>query len=347
MSIEFKKVVEESTILNSANNFSPETHVIELREDPLTGHECFVGLTSIDRGMKFPSAIDENQLNEIIEKTRGSCFMCPENVDKATPKYPPEVLPEGRLRGVEAVLFPNALAIAKFSAVIPLRSHYLKLSEYSPDILSDAFIVALRFITRIREVDISARYAVIGCNTLFPAGGSVTHPHFHVFVDEVPFNYVRVLLDSSKRYFDEHSTYYWDDLIEAERREGKRYIGNIGNIDWIVPFAPSGVQEIQAIMRNKSNFIECSEADMLSLAQGLSKVLKYYDKQGVYSFNMIIYAGPSGERIEHFCLGLTIVSRFSLYDRVSDMTWRQKLGDRCELFTETPEMIANLLREEF
>jgi len=348
MNIEFKKTVEESTILNPMKDFSPDTHTIEFRMDPLTGQACFLNLTAIEGGLKFPNALDEKQINDIAEKTREGCFMCPEKVNSVTPQYPPEVLPEGRLHGAEATLFPNILALSKFTAVVALKSHYLKLTEYSPDILSDAFILALRFIKRIHEVDSSAEYAAIGCNCLFPAGGSVTHPHIHVFVDETPFNYVKNLLDSGKQYYDEHSSNYWDDLIEGEQQAGERYIGGIGATDWVVPFAPTGIQEIQAIVRNKSNFIECTEDDMTTLAQGLSKVLTYYSKQGINCFNYIIYSGPLGKKTEYLNLGLRIVSRFNLPPvNVSDITWRHKLGERCELYSETPETIANLLRKEF
>ena len=115
-----------------------------------------------------------------------------------------------------------------------------------------------------------------------------------------------------------------------------------------MPFAPSGTQEIQAIIRGKSNFMECTEDDMKALAQGLSKVLKYYGEQGLYCFNYMIYSGPLGKRIEYFHLGLRVVSRFYFPPaNISDTTWRQKLGERCELYGETPEMTANTLRKEF
>ena len=113
MNIEFRKTVEESKMLNPMKDFSPETHTIEYRIDPLTGRACLLNLTAIKGGLKFPSALDENQISDIAEKTREGCFMCPENVGKVTPQYPPEILPEGRLHGSEATLFPNILALSK------------------------------------------------------------------------------------------------------------------------------------------------------------------------------------------------------------------------------------------
>lgn len=346
MNIQFKKVIEESTILNPMKNFSPERQTAEFRMDPLTGRECF-NLTAAKGGLKLPSTIDEKQMNEIAEKTREGCFMCPENVDNVTPKFPPEILPEGRLHGVGATLFPNTLVLSKFTAVVALKSHYLRLSEYTPDILLDAFVVALRFIKRIHELDPVAEYAAIGCNCLFPAGASVTHPHIHVLIDEVPFYYVTTLLNSSKRYFDEHSTSYWGDLVEAEQKEGERYLGSIGDTDWLVPFATSGMQEVQAIIRNKSSFMECTEDDMKALAQGLSKVLKYYSGQGIHSFNYLIYSGPLRKRIQYFSLGLRVVSRFNLAPlNASDIPFRKILLERYEAWA-APEVVASLLRKEF
>lgn len=347
MNIQFKKVIEESTILNPTKNFSPERQTIEFRIDPLTGRECFINLTAAKMGLKLPSTIDEKQIKEIAEKTREGCFMCPENVDKVTPKFPPEILPEGRLHGVGATLFPNTFVLSKFTAVGALKSHNLTLREYTPDILLDAFVVALAFIKRIHELEPSAEHAAIGLNCLFPAGASVTHPHIHVLIDEVPFYYMTTLLDASKRYFDEHSTSYWVDLVEAEQKEGERYIGSIGDTDWLVPFAPSGFQEVQAIIRNKSSFMECTEDDMKALAKGLSKVLKYYSGQGIYFFNYLIYSGPLSKRIQYLNLGLRVVSRYNLPPlNTSDINWRHKLGERYEAGV-TPEAVASLLRKEF
>ena len=86
---------------------------------------------------------------------------------------------------------------------------------------------------------------------------------------------------------------------------------------------------------------------MKALAQGLSKVLKYYSRQGIYFFNYLIYSGPLGKRIPYFNLGLRVVSRYNFPPlNTSDINWRHKLGERYEAGVD-PETVASLLRKEF
>ena len=124
MAITFEKVVEESTILNPMNSFAPDTGTNEHRIDPLTKETSFIATAAIEKGIKFPTGLDEKWLNEVIEQTKPTCFFCPENIEKATPKFPPEILPEGRLQRGEACLFPNMLAMAKLTAVVTLSKRH-------------------------------------------------------------------------------------------------------------------------------------------------------------------------------------------------------------------------------
>jgi len=350
MVIAFEKISDESKILNPMNDFVPEVSTIEHRLDPLTKQSAFLATTVIEKGFRLGANADDRFLNEIIEKSKTNCFFCPENLERATPKFPPEILPEGRLYGTEACLFPNLLAISKFTSVVTLtKRHYLRLDEYDPEILSDAFILALQFIKRVHKIDPSAKYVSIGCNCLYPAGSSIVHPHIHAFINSSPFdNYAELLLNCSKQYFTENSTNYWTDLVEAEKKEGQRYIGNIGSTDWLTSFAPSASREIQAIVRGKSSFIEFTEDNMRDLAQGISKVLNYYHNQKVNSFNFIIHSSPMGESTDYFSSNLRIVSRtyFPPYN-VNDTNWRQLLMNRCEVYTDDPETIANVLQKAF
>ena len=107
------------------------------------------------------------------------------------------------------------------------------------------------------------------------------------------------------------------------------------------------MQEVQAIIRNKSSFLECTEDDMKALAQGLSKVLKYYSGQGIHFFNYLIYSGPLRKRIQYLNLGLRVVSRYNLPPfNTSDINFRYRLCERYEAGV-APEMVASLLRKEF
>jgi galactose-1-phosphate uridylyltransferase len=189
---------------------------------------------------------------------------------------------------------------------------------------------------------------VVGCNYLFPAGSSSVHSHFHIFLDSIPLGYVKKLLDESKCYFDKSLANYWSELVEAEKKEKERYIGSIGNTEWLVPFAPTGDYEVYALVREKSSFLDLTREDITALAEGLAKVLQYYNSQKLFSFNMLLYSGPLGDKLGSFWSGLKVASRAYLPPYyTSDVTWRQRLMQRYELWIETPEKVATALRAAF
>ena len=52
----------------------------------------------------------------------------------------------------------------------------------------------------------------------------------------------------------------------------------VDGVEWFVPFAPlRGMNEIQAVVLDKSNFLELAGKEWNALAQGVSKILKFYE----------------------------------------------------------------------
>ncbi|MFH1624019.1 MAG: hypothetical protein ABID54_02545 [Pseudomonadota bacterium] len=349
MAIVFEKFIEECKFLNPMKNFELDTQIIEYRLDPLTKESTFLNITSLEAGIKWSLSMDKDELQRTIEKSREGCFMCRELVEKSTPKYAENIVPEGRLRVGQTVLFPNMFGLARYAAVLTYPdSHFFGLDEYTPEVLIDTFTCAMEFIKRVYREDRDAKHAAFGCNYLFPAGSSTVHSHFHLFVTSFPFDHIRKLASESRRYFDENSSSYWFDLVEAEKKEGERYVGSVGNTHWLVSYAPTGRKEVQGLLEGKSNFIEFEREDIENLSEGLSRVLKYYHSQNVTSFNLIMYAGPLGERQEYFWPGLKVVTRGYLPPYyTSDLTWRQTLLLRKEEWFDIPERVAAELKAAF
>jgi diadenosine tetraphosphate (Ap4A) HIT family hydrolase len=83
-----------------------------------------------------------------------------------------------------------------------------------------------------------------------------------------------------------------------------------GGVEWFAPFAPlRGLNEVQAIVNEKSNLLELGDKEWLELAEGVSKVLKFYYSQGYSTFNIVIASGPVNEHLEYFDVNLRIISR--------------------------------------
>ncbi|MBI4620739.1 MAG: hypothetical protein HY739_11355 [Desulfobacterales bacterium] len=349
MAITFEKFQEECKFYNPMKNFELDTNIIEYRLDPLTKESTYFNITALESGLKWSIKMDEEELLQTVEKSREGCFMCGDAVRSMTPRYLENILPEGRLTVGQAILFPNIFGLARYSAVLTYpNNHFFSLDEYTPEVLIDTFTCALEFIKRVYKEDKEAKYAAFGCNYLFPAGSSTVHSHFHVFITGFPFDHIKGLASKSEQYFHDNSNSYWSHLLETEKKEGKRYLGAVGNTHWLVPYAPSGVREVQGLVEGKTNFIEFEEEDIRNLSEGLSRVLKYYRSQGVTSFNLITYSGSLGEKQEYFWPGLKIVTRGYLPPYyTSDITWRQKLLFRKEEWFDLPETVASQARKFF
>ena len=234
--IHFKKLQEKAVLHNPLKDFEIDSQSIEYREDPLSGFTSF-----IRTGRAFWAGIyktDEALLRKLVEETRGRCFFCPEKASTSTPKFPTDFIPEGRMTRGEATLFPNLFAHKQYSAIISItKNHYLKLNEFEPSLLINAFKLADRYIRRASEVS-RVEYAEIGGNYLYPSRASIVYPHLQVIVSHGPHSFIKIYREKAKSHYRKYSRNFWEELIDDEKQFGERYLGNIGSTEWFTPFAP-------------------------------------------------------------------------------------------------------------
>jgi len=307
--IEFKKTIKHARILNPLKGFQEDTVEFEYRTDPLTARN-----TTVIKGMlgyigKFLTS-DEELLKSLIDKTRANCPFCPENVRTNTPMFTKDFLDEGRIVVDDAVVVPNLLGHAERSILVVLsKEHHLRLNDFTPKLIFNAFKGGIAYLKKLNEVEPSIRFPVFVFNYLPPAGSSIFHPHMQVLARDRPFYLTNMLIECSKTYHERNRSSYWSDLIAAEKK-GERYLFETNNSDWLVPFAPlRGLNEVQAIVNGKSHLLELSEEEWLGLAQGISKTLQFYHKEGYASFNTILISGPANEHLDYFNVNLRMISR--------------------------------------
>ncbi len=324
-----------------------ETSEIEVRLDPLTGHQSILssalsGKTSI----LFPET-DYEYFRERIEATKDRCFMCGGRWRENTPRYPSRLIPEGRIERGEAVLFPNLFPIAAYHAVVKVgESHGRMPDEFSPGLLYDALSVTREFIWRCFEVDPeAARYFTINANFMPPAGASVVHPHFQILGSPFPGTHQRLLLEKSLAYHAANGSCYWTDLAETEKEAGRRWLGEIGPSSWFTAFSPIGVNEVNAVWPRASHFLEWSDEDARAMAEGISRVLRCYHALKFSSFNFSCFSGPLGEAAPEFRCFLRLIDRQNMtrHFRTDDYYVQKLLKD--ELIIHEPEKLASLIRE--
>ena len=112
---------------------------VEVRTDPLTGMTAVASAGLEAKEEMFLGKTDWDYAEALAARTREGCFFCPEKVLEATPRYPDELVPGGRLEHGGALVFPNLFPLAAVHAVVTFpERHYLRPSEFTPELLEEA-----------------------------------------------------------------------------------------------------------------------------------------------------------------------------------------------------------------
>lgn len=346
--ISFESVSSTFTVLNPFNNFAAEEHQVEVRKDPLLGDTSVYNPFLKDKAKLFFGENDGELIKKLAEDSARTCIFCGENVVQKTARYPSDLIPEGRMRAGEAILFANAFSVGKYHPVIALsKAHFLKLSEFSPDLLTDGFKASQGFLRSVYSKDPSAVYATVNANYLFPAGASLVHPHLQMLITPVAYSYQARLLDASRLYHEKNGSSYFDDLIREEKRINSRSIAQKGGWHWVAAFSPMGSNEIMAVHERETDFGSLSESDLRDLSYGISKVLFFYEGLGRLSFNFALFSVKKGAEAKGFRSVFKIISRQNLYANYrNDDYFLQKML-QSELIFNLPEELADRLRPIF
>lgn len=270
----------------------------------LTDTWCRVNVNRVKRAKQFHR---EEALDDLIELSKKNCFFCPENIDKATPKFPPEISKKGRIRLGEVTVFPNFFPFAKYHAMATItENHYQDLEEFTKVQIEDTISASIDYFKRVDAL--GAKYFSLSWNHLPPSGASVIHPHVQLIGDEVPTHTTNTYLEASKKYYKENSENYWLCLVKDEERLGERFVGRVGRIAWISSFAPLGNNEISMVFEGgPSSLLDLTRKDISDISEGLRRIFKGYSIMGKTSFNFTMYSGL--REMEDFCLNAKIITR--------------------------------------
>lgn len=345
--IQFRKSVVRVEFLNPLKNFEQESYDIEIRTDPLTCSSSIFNPNLRDKAKTFFGENDPDLIKRLVEESEKTCIFCGDKPEKGSPKYPNALLPEGRIKVNEAVLFANLFPLAKYHPVVSLcKAHFLRLSEFTPELLNNGFRAAQSFLRAVYAYDPEVSYSSVNANYLFPAGASLVHPHIQMLISPAAYSSQAGLESASRAYFDETGRSYFTDLIEEERNAGLRYISRRGSWHWLVSYSPSGTNEIIAVHEKISDFGLLSDEDLKDLSSGVSKALLLYESLGHLSFNYSLYSKKNGGQDGMRCL-FRIITRQNLYPNYrNDDYFLQKMLN-AELIIIPPEELAEKARSFF
>jgi galactose-1-phosphate uridylyltransferase len=306
---------------------------VEVRFDPLTGHTSRIVPS---RGLMPENDFD---LERFASENQPRCPFCAERIDDSTPKLPEAIHPDGRIVRGEAVLFPNLHAYSSHSSVSVYspRLHYLPLGAITARLMSENLSAQVAFARAVTAADPESRWASINANHMLPSGSSLFHPHLQGIVDSQPTTLQRLLADVPAERFGAY--------LDAERKSGGRYLGNTGNVEWLVSFAPIAPAELRAFIPSVSSTAELDDGLTAELGHGLVLALGAYAEMGFESFNLATYGAPPGT--EGYPLNLRIGCRSNLKPFYrSDSTFLERLHWEGAIDVQ-PETVAERIGGRF
>lgn len=329
--MELERHLLVATMLEPGSGVETRTP-IEVRIDPLTGHSSRI---VPDRGLMPPNDFD---LETFARENQPQCPFCAERLERATPRLSPEIHPAGKIDRGEAVLFPNLHAYGSHSSVSVYspRLHYLPLGQMTARLVTDNLATQVEFDQVVMAADPGSRWASINANHMLPSGSSLFHPHLQGIVDSQPTTMQRLLAEVPSTRFDAY--------LDSERN-GERYLGSSGRIEWLVSFAPIGPAELRAFIPGPASPAELNDALTAELGHGLATALNAYAELGFESFNLGLYGAPPDTTGYVLNLRLAARSNLKAFYR-SDSTLLERLHWEGAIDI-APEDVAERIRDRF
>jgi UDPglucose--hexose-1-phosphate uridylyltransferase len=339
-SVEFRSETKRARLHDPRRGFAAVEVESEVRRDPLTGSSARICHFAL-------SATRPPELAEIVRATAAQCPFCPERIETVTPRFPNDLVPEGRLRRGGALIVPNLFPYDDVSAIAALcPEHFQPMDAIPPRVVVDGLTAARDFL-KLAAVRFSpgTGYGIVTWNYMPPAGASQVHPHMQVVATADPGNALRRELAAAQDWLERNGRPYAASLLDAEQG-GARWVGEAGGVVWLVPFAPSGLLgDAMAMFPERRNVTELTDADIAGFAEGLVRVLRGFAAHGLWSFNLCLMPDAFDPATARHRLVARLLPRFYLNPtlHISDASYMHLLLE--ERFAMIhPEEVAERLR---
>jgi len=338
MPIHFERQQKFARYLDPRTGYQEKTIACEIRRDPLTGRSGRVA-----HGLGF--RIQPLDVAPLVAASKPSCPFCPDRLFKVTPKFPSEIVPEGRLQRGEAVVFPNLVPYDEHSAVTVMsQEHYVPPGAFTHAQLFDAFRVSQDYLHAVHRHS-QTPYPLVFWNYFPASGGTQIHPHLQILATDTPGSAIEEELRCSSHYYREHGRSYWEDLLVEEERLEERWVGRGVHSAWMTSFVSrSLLADTLILFPEIQTFLELTDEGLDEFCRGLGQALGHLASQGVYSFNLAWFSGVVGS--QEMCLHARLSPRLYLTQSIwgTDTTSLQHLYQE-HFMVQTPEVVAAGLRQ--
>lgn len=173
------------------------------------------------------------------------------------------------------------------------------------------------------------------------AGTSLRHPHSQIIATPITPMHIRHRIEEAMRYFDDHGTCVYCDIIEKEKKIGERVVAETENFIVLEPFASQSPFETVVLPKvHASTFDSLPPERCKELAYVMRLTLvKLFRSLNNPDYNYVVFSSPCHERsLEYYHWYIMIMPRVTAVAGF-------ELGSGIYINTVIPESAAKFLRE--
>jgi UDPglucose--hexose-1-phosphate uridylyltransferase len=259
-------------------------------------------LPSFDAGCPFCPGNENQTPSEIYaERDKNSSPDSPGwSVRVVSNKYP-ALNPKEKSLKIRGRFFRTASGVGKHEVVIETPKHNRTFAILN---LKQAERVCLVCWKRYRSLEKDRRFKLIMIfkNHGVTAGTSLKHPHIQVIALPLIPASIRHPLEEAMRYYDDHGTCVFCDMMQEEFKAKKRIILENEKFVAFHPFASRSPFETWIVpKKHNACFGSITEGEVKSMASVLRRVLrKMHDRLGDPDYNLIIRTAPIKDTLEDY-----------------------------------------------
>jgi UDPglucose--hexose-1-phosphate uridylyltransferase len=265
-------------------------------------------LPARDPACPFCPGNEERTPPEIMRVGNGSGWRV-----RVVPNLFPAVSPDGEPRRAADGVFGRMEGVGAHEVIVESPRHDARIDEMAEDEVEDVLGV-WRQRYQALEREPWARSVVLFKNFGATAGTSLVHTHSQVVA--IPVHGPEDLRRHSValRYFDDTGRSVYDDLRDAEVRQGERVVAEVGSMVSFAPFASRAPFETWILpARHRSSFARADDGELADLARALREVLRALrEAAGDPDFNIVVTSGPAADRDQpHFTWHVRVLPRLA------------------------------------
>ncbi|MFO7968378.1 MAG: hypothetical protein R6U44_12360 [Archaeoglobaceae archaeon] len=239
----------------------------------------------------------DEELDKIIEETRGGLFCHPETQTPADPF--------GRVKGKHCITAANIAKYDYLHGLIIFNDHNPFICDQKK--IEDYLQTAAEWLNKANEYDSRAIYPFFMWNCLWRAAASIVHGHAQVLLSDKPYSTSEFIKNTTSTYSREYDSEYFSDLFTVHKALG---LGKeVNRVKVVANLTPIKEKEIIMISQELANLPFC-----------ISRALKCYYRLGVRSFTLAIFMPPMEELAEEeFPYVVRLVDRGDPMSRTTDI----------------------------